>query len=208
MKKYLTILLSVIIILQCNVLAGAIVHNDDPRYTVDLPEEFQEVQDNKFISSDKSNFLVSFSDNTQEKLCVEDMSDKDVKKFAEDMAVALNSVGADMNIKVVSAEKIKHNNGKKALVIVFEKTSTSDVEKNTHYQKTYMFSGEENIVTFAYTTRDKAQLNAIDSAFDSIVVNEPEIESKMDKLTSVAIGAVVVIVGIIGVVLFVKRRNR
>lgn len=208
MRKFLIVLLSVVMILQCSIMAGAVVHSDDPRYTVDLPEGFSEVEDNKFIWSDKSNFSVSFEDNTEEKFCVEDMNEKEVKSFVEEMTGALSGVVADVEIKVVSAEKIKHNNGKNALVIVLEQTYTNNKDKSATYQKLYMFSGEENIVTFAYTAKNKAQLDSFESAFASIVINESEIESNTDKLTSVALGVALVVVGIVGVAVFVKRRSR
>ena len=58
MKKYLTVLLSLIMALQCVIFVNAVVYDKDSRYTIDLPEKFQSVGENKFLADDKSNFYV------------------------------------------------------------------------------------------------------------------------------------------------------
>ncbi len=209
MKKYLTIILSLLIILQCIVFANAVTYDVDSRYTFDLPENYRMVQENKFMATDNnSNFFVSAEANTDSEFCVSDMNDDEVKAFANDMAEVLNSVGVGMEIKALSAEKIKHGNGKNALVIVLEQTSSKDAVNPANYEKIYMFSCEENIITFTYTTDKKDDLDKLDATFDSIVINEREAEGTIDKIKNAAFYTGAIIVVLVVVIIFVKRRTK
>ena len=63
-------------------------------------------------------------------------------------------------------------------------------------------------MSFTYTVDDKEKLNDFDESFDSIVVNEKKVESKLDKLTTVATYVGIIIVVLVLVIWFVKRRSR
>lgn len=212
MKKYLIVLLSLIIVLQSVILADAAVYNKDSRYTIDLPDKFQSAGDNKFSADDKSNFYISFDDNSEEKFCVADMSDKDIREYTAKLVAegeaAFANLGMDAEMKIVSAEKIKHPNGMYAFFMILETACTDAGKTKTNYQKIYAFSGVENIITFTYTADKKEQLNDADTAFDSIVINEGQAESRFDKIKTAVFYVVIILVILLAVILFVKKRSK
>ena len=209
MKKYLTLILSLLIILQCVVFANAVTYDVDSRYTFDLPENYRMVEENKFMATDdNSNFFVSVDANTNSEFCVGDMNDAEVKALANDMAEVLSSVGVGMNIKAISSERITHQNGNEAIVIVLEQTSSDAADTTANYEKIYMFSSEENVITFTYTTDNKDNLDKLDGTFDSIVINEKEAESTVDKIKTVAFYVGVFAVLLAVVIIFVKRHSK
>ena len=197
-------------VLQCVVVSGAVVYNVDSRYTVDLPEGFRQVGENEFVADDESEFSVSFEDNTEEQLCIADMSDKDINTYIEDMKATGNAAfeeyAVNGSVEILSAEKIKHSNGQYALDIRLQSQYTSDGETIVRYHKILGFSCVENKITFVYTVADEDDLNNLDGAFDSIVINEKKVESKLDKITTVAFYAGIFVVMVLVVILFVKRR--
>ena len=209
MKKYLTLILSLLIVLQCVVFANAVTYDVDSRYTFDLPENYRMVEENKFMATDdNSNFFVSVDANTNSEFCVGDMNDAEVKALANDMAEVLSSVGVGMNIKAISSERITHQNGNEAIVIVLEQTSSDAADTTANYEKIYMFSSEENVITFTYTTDKKDDLDKLDGTFDSIVINEKEAESTVDKIKTVAFYVGVFAVLLAVVIIFVKRHSK
>ncbi len=212
MKKFLTLFLSLVIFLQITIFAGADVYNKDSRYEIDIPDNFTEVGENSFVTEDNSDFYVTFTDNKEEKVCVADMSDKDVREYVDatlsEGKKLLESQKVDASIKLISAEKIKHNKGIYALVIVLETSFVQDGAEVVSYKKLRVFSGEEHLITFNYSTDEKEKLDNADDVFASIVIHEEQIESKLDKLKSAGIVAVISILMIIGIVWFVKRRSK
>lgn len=212
MKKFLILFLSAVILFQITIFAGADVYNKDSRYEIDIPDNFTEVGENSFVTEDNSDFYVTFTDNKEEKVCVADMSDKDVKEYVDAILSegkkVLESQKVDASIKLISAEKIKHNKGIYALVIVLETSFMQDGAEVVSYKKLRVFSGEEHLITFNYSTDEKEKLDNADDVFASIVIHEEQIESKLDKLKSAGIVAVISILMIIGIVWFVKRRSK
>ena len=212
MKKFVLVFLSLLIILQCIVISGAVVYDGDSRYTIDIPENFQRVGENKFLSDDNSNLYVSFADNTQEQFCVADMSDKDIKEYSDKIVTEskalLLSFGIDADISVVSAEKVKDDNGTYFFIMVLETSYVKDGKTQTDYQKIYEFSGVENKISFTYTTDKKEQMNDMNGAFDSLVIKEEQVESKLDKIKTAGFYADVVVVILLVVIVFVKRRSK
>lgn len=212
MKKFVLVFLSLLIILQCIVISGAVVYDGDSRYTIDIPENFQHVGENKFLSDDNSNLYVSFADNTQEQFCVADMSDKDIKEYSDKIVTEskalLLSFGIDADISVVSAEKVKDDNGTYFFIMVLETSYVKDGKTQTDYQKIYEFSGVENKISFTYTTDKKEQMNDMNGAFDSLVIKEKQVESKLDKIKTAGFYAGVVVVILLVVIVFVKRRSK
>lgn len=207
MKRFLTLILSIVIALQCTVFASAVTYEVNSRYTFDLSDDYYMAEENKFISkADASNFLVSFEPAADSELCVGDMSDKEIKGFADEMAQALNSVGAGMNIRVLSADKVKHPNGKNALSIILEQSPVGD--GTAKYQKVYIFTCVENTITFSYTTTEKDALSKLDATFDSIEIDEKEAGGAADKIKTAVFYAGIFIVLTVVVVLFVKRRTK
>ncbi len=212
MKKFLVVFFSILLVLQCVIISGAAIYDGDTRYTIDLPEKFRQAGDNKFSADDKSEFSVTFEDNKEEQFSVADMSDKDIEEYIKTMEAESKSVleefGVDGSINLISAEKIKHPNGQYALVITLETKYTVAGKTTVNYQKLYGFSCVDNKITFTYTVDSKEELNGIDEAFDSIIVNQQEVESKLDKIMTVAFYTAIVLVMILVVILFVKRRSK
>ncbi len=212
MKKIAIIFLSLLIIIQCTVVSGAVVYDADSRYTIDLPENFRQTGANKFMADDESEFSVTFEDNKEEQFSVADMFEKDiveyVKTMEENAAAVLAEYGVDGSINILSAEKIKHSNGQYALVLTIKSTYTIDGKVTVNYQKLYGFSCVDNKITFTYTVHNKDDLNGVDDAFDSIVIKEKEVESNMDKIKTVVFYVGIFIVLTVAVVLFVKRRTK
>lgn len=212
MKKYLTVFLSLLIVIQCVVFANAALYNNDSRYTVELPEEFQQVGENKFVADDASEFSVTFEDNKEEQFCVADMSDKDVEEYINTMEseskALLKEYGVDGSLNIISAEKIKHPNGKYALALIVESKYTVEGKTTVKYQKIQGFSCVENKITFTYTVDDKEKLNEGDAVFDSVVVNEKQVESKLDKIKTAGLYAGIIVIMSAVVIIFVKRRSK
>lgn len=212
MKKLFVLFLSLLMVFQTVIFVSAGVYNGDSRYTIDLPENFSQIGENKFRADDKSEFSVTFEDNKEEQFCVADMSDKDIDEYIVAMETEskalLKDVGVDGSIKIISAEKIKHTNGRYALVISLETKYTVEGETTVKYQKIYGFSCVENKMSFTYTVDDKEKLNDFEDSFDSIVINEKKVESKLDKLTTVATYVGIIIVVLVLIIWFVKRRSK
>ncbi len=145
-------------LLNCAVFTNAALYNNDSRYTIDLPEDFSQIGENKFRADDNSEFSVTFEDNKEEQFCVADMSDKDIDEYIATMETEskalLKEVGVEGSIKIISAEKIKHTNGRYALVILLETKYAVDGETTVSYQKIYGFSCVENKIIFTYTVDD------------------------------------------------------
>ena len=176
MKKFLVLFFSLVLVLQVTVFVSAGLYDADSRYTIDLPENFNQVGENQFRADDNSAFSVTFEDNTEEQFCVADMSDKDIEEYIKTMEsetkAVLEDVGVDGSIKIISVEKIKHVNGHYALVITLETKYTVEGEATVSYRKIYGFSGVENKISFTYTVDDIEEINDFDKTFDTIVVIE------------------------------------
>lgn len=212
MKKFLVVFLSVLVVFQGIVMSGAALYDSDERYTIDLPEKFRQAGDNKFRADDSSEFSVTFSDNKEEQLSIRDMGDKAVKEYVDTMETEgnklLKETGVDGSLKILSAEKIKHSNGQYALVMTVETRYAVEGKTTVKYQKLYGFSCVDNKITFTYTAANKDDLNSVDNAFNSIVINEQEAESNVDKITTAAFYIGIVAVTILVVIVFVKRRSK
>ncbi len=197
---------------QCVVVSGAVLYDGDSRYTIDLPEDFRQTGDNKFISTDESELSVTFEDNKEEQFSVADMSDKDIEEYVKEMEKnakdVLKEYAVDGSVKILSAEKIKHTNGQYALVMTLESSYTVEEKTTVNYQKVYGFSCVENKITFTYSVDNKDDLNNFDGAFDSVVIKEKEVESKADKIKTAIFYVGVIIATAVVVIIFVKRRSK
>ncbi|MBR4287779.1 MAG: hypothetical protein IKT55_08770 [Clostridia bacterium] len=212
MKKIAIVFLSLLIVLQCAVITGAVVYEGDSRYTIDLPEDFRQTGDNNFTADDESGFSVAFEDNVEEQFSVADMSKKDIEEYVKEMEenakAILKEYDVDGSVKMLSAEKIKHVNGQYAIVLTVESSYTVDGKTTVNYHKVYEFSCVENKITFTYTVDKKDKLSNFDDAFDSIVIKEKEVESKLDKIKTAAFYVGLIIATAVVVIIFVKRRSK
>ncbi len=210
MKKIFVLVFGLLFILQTMPFANAYTYDTNPLYTIEMPEEFSCVKEDCFVSTGEEDktFSVAMTPNVEEKFCIADMNDKEVQEYAQTVATqgtkAYKSLGVVGSMDVVSAEKIKHPNGKTALVIVFKTVVKSDGKTKEKYQKICEFSGVDNKFTFTYTSK-KNQIKDMDESFLSIVVNETQIESKADKLTSAVLFGGVILVVLLGILRFIKR---
>ena len=212
MKKLVIVFLSLLVAFQCVVVSGAALYEGDSRYTIDLPEGFSQMGDNNFTADDESGFSVTFEDNVEEQFSVADMSEKDIEEYVKEMEenakAVLKEYEVDGSVKILSAEKIKHVNGQYAIVMTVETSYTVDGKTTVNYQKVYGFSCVENKITFTYTVDKKNKLSNFDDAFDSIVIKEKEVESKLDKIKTAAFYVGLIIATAVVVIIFVKRRSK
>ena len=206
MKKLFVVFLSVLLCLQVGLCVCAVDYEMD-LYTVQLPDDYDWVKEDSFISDNGSNFSVSYSDNTKEKACIADMSKKDIEEYASEIetmsAAAMSVVGKDGKIEVISSEKVEHPNGKTALVTVFKTSAKSDDGDTVKYQKRYEFTCVEKSYKFTYTAAKKEYIDDLDDAFDTIVINEAEIESRQDKMGSIGLFCVLAILILLGIIRFI-----
>lgn len=209
MKKILSIVFSVCFAVLLNVSAFANLYEYKDLYSVDIPENFQQTEDGKFISDDNSTFIVSYEDNAELKYCVADLSEKKLKEAAEFMASeasnAFKAIGEEGKMELVSVEKIKHPNGMYAAVAVYKTSAIMNGEEKSHLQKVYEFGGANNKYTFVYTPYDDGKIDALDETFDSIIINEAELPGVVDKLGYGVVLVVIVILLVIGILRFFRK---
>ena len=210
MKKIIVLMFAMLFVLQIMPFASAYTYDTNPLYVIEMPEEFKCVKEDCFVSTgeDDKTFSVTMTPNNEEKFCIADMNDKQVQEYAQNIATqggeAYKSLGMDGSMEVVSAEKIKHPSGKTALVIVFKTVVKTEGKDKVKYQKICEFSGVDNKFTFTYTSK-KSQIKDMDESFLSIAVNEPQIESRMDKLISAALFGGLILVVLFGIFKFIRR---
>lgn len=208
MKRSFTIILSLVLLFQSMIGVTAYTFDDNPLYTIEVPEGFYQVGEDKFSSSKGETFSVYLTDNTEEKLCFADLNDTEISEYAEEIATngatALKELGLNGSVEVVSVEKMKHSNGKTALVMVFKASVNNDGEVSIRYQKMYEFTCVDNKYSFTYNPENENQINSFDDAFNSIVINEEQIQSVGDKITTAALYGGVIILIALGIVRFIK----
>lgn len=211
MKKISVLLLAVLVIAQFTLFAGAYTYNGNDLYTIDIPDEFTQVGEAQFIADDNSTFSVSTSPNEDE-FCVENLSDEEIQKTAEEEAhnakEAFSMIGKEGGMKVVSAKKIKHSSGKTAAVMVYETYMEKENETAKHLQKVYTFSCVDNIYSFVYTPHEDKDIDAFDSSFDSIKINETEIKSTFDKLQDFGLIFAFILLILLGIVRFLRTPEK
>lgn len=208
MKRLSTLLLAIIILLQFITVSGAYLYEDSSnRYTVQLPEDFKEVSSGKFIGNGNSTFNINITEN-KDKYCIANDSNKKLLEAAKEDAKAIESAFSSMGkiggTEVISAKKIKHENGKTALLVTYNTYMEKDGKKVSHLQKTYTFSCEENMYSFVYTPQDDKDIDKLDSSFDSITISEPEIKSNATKIKEACIAAAFFLVIILGIIRFLR----
>lgn len=207
MKKFFA-LFFVMALLMTAIPCGASYIFDAELYSIELPDDFDLVGENEFISDKGDAFSVSYEENTDE-FCIADLSEENMKSYVENLAAegarAFKSLDLNGNMQVVSYKKIENLNRKTALEIVFKTSLKREESETVRLQKIYLFSGEENKYTFTYTAKDEKDINAFDEAFSTIVINEKQIEGKNDSLVTLGMCAVIVALILVGVIKFVIR---
>lgn len=216
MKRLLCLAVSLLMILLFAVIAqGSYVYeNEGKNFTITLPDDFDEVEEMKFIGDDGSNFGVTIKEYTEEDkdYCIMDMTEEELKERADVIAdvsrLAFATVQREGSIEVVSVEKIEHKNGLNAVVMEFKTTAKTETGETVRYQKIYEFTCAKNIYSFTYTSNEGGGPDDMDEAFDSITVNEAENEG-IKGTVKVAVGLLIVVgLIVIGIVRFMRTPEK
>ena len=80
MKKLFCLCMAVFMVTAMTVVANA-VKIEKEQYTIDLPDNFTEVEESKFIGDKNENLSVNIEENTKLSVCVADMSQKQIPLF-------------------------------------------------------------------------------------------------------------------------------
>lgn len=208
MKKFYTLFLAFFLIVSVVPCEASYLFEENPLYTIELPDDYDLVGEDKFISNSGDTFSVSYEKNNDE-FCIADLKEDDMKEYAENLAsegtLAFKSLGMDGKMEVISYKKIENINGKTALEIVLKTSAKKEAGETVRLQKIYEFTCEENKYTFTYTATEENNINAFDEALNTIIINEKQIESKKDNLVTVGMCAGVVALILVGVIKFVIR---
>lgn len=212
--------LSLILLIFCSLVfsVNAEEFNGSDLFTVDIPEGFEQsgtsISDYTFIDDNGDTFAISYLDNTQEDKIFSpaDMSEKDIKEYTEALSDEAEGVmkdySEDFELKFLSGGKVKHNNGKTALICEARTTITKDKEKVVYYQTMYEFGGKYYKYTFTYTTSDKDKKDSFNEAFESINIFEAETETNLDRIKGYAIAGGVMLLLFIGIIKFIRTPEK
>lgn len=207
MKKFFA-LFFILVLFVTAVPCGAAYKFSAERYSIDLPDDFDFAAEDRFIGDNGDTLTVTIEKNT-EKFCIADLSEEDMKKYAENLAEegtqGFTSIGMEGKVEVVSYRKIENVNGKTVLETVLKTSAKTEDGEAIHLQKLCEFAGVKNKYTFIYTANEEKDIDAFDESFKTIVIEEEQIESKKDKLVTIGMCAGVVLLILVGVVKFVIR---
>lgn len=208
MKKFFALFFMICLLITTVPCGASYLFDENPYYSIELPDDYELAGEDKFISGNGDAFSVSYEANV-DKFCVEDLSEKEMKEYAEKIATegeqALKLLEMDGKMEIVSYKKIENINGKTALEIVLKTSVKRESGETMRLQKIYQFSGKENKYTFTYTAKEDKDINSLDEFLNTIVINEHQIESRKDKFETFGLFAVVVALIFIGVIKFVIR---
>ena len=208
MKKFFALFFPLALFMTMVTCNATYLFEENPLYSIELPDDYDLVGADKFISDNGDTFAVSYESNTDD-FCVADLKDEDMKEYAEALAEeggqAFKLLGMDGKMEVVSYKKIENINNKTALVITLKTSVKKESGETVRLQKIYKFSGKDNKYTFTYTATDEKDIDALDDAFNTIVIKEEQIESKKDNLVTLGMCAAVVALIFVGVIKFILR---
>ncbi len=218
MKKALSLIFTLFMLFSFAVSVNAEEFNGADLFTIDLPDGFEQT------GADASNFAfenengdkltVSYSDNTRKNdiFSPADMSKKEIEKYTSSISEEAENVMKDQlegfELKFLDAEKIKHGNGKTALVSHIETTVKIDGEKSVHYQTMYEFGGVNYKYTFTHTTSEKDNQDSFNKIFETINIFEAETQSNLDKFSTYAVAAIMALLVIGGIVRFIRTPEK
>lgn len=218
MKKVVSIIFVLVMLFSFSLSANAEEFNGADLFTVDLPEDFEQtgtsVSNFSFTNENGDIFAVSYSDNTQEDTVFSptDMSQKEIEEYtktlSEESKTVMKDYADNFEMKFLSGEKVKHKNGKTALVCQTETTIKKDKRTGVFYQTMYEFGCKDYKYTFTYTTSDKDKKDSFGEVFDSINIFEAETESNFDKLKGYAIAGAVCALIMVGIIRFIRTPEK
>lgn len=218
MKKAVSLVLILLMFCSFAISVNAEEFNGADLFTVNLPEGFEQsgtsVSDFTFTNESGDTFTVSYIDNTEKNniFSPEDMSEKEIEKYtkalSEEAKTVMKDYADDFELKFLSGEKIKHQNGKTALACQAKTTIKTVDETKVYYQTMYEFGGVDYKYTFTYTTADKDKKDSFNEVFETINVFETETQSNIDKLIGFIPLAVIVLLLIIGIIKFIRTPEK
>ncbi len=218
MKKAVSLIFTLFMLFSLAVSVNAEEFNGADLFTVDLPEGFEQTGANAtdftFNNENGDTFAVSYSDNSQEDevFSPADMSKKEIEEYtktlSEESEAIMKDYADDFELKFLSGEKLKHKNGKTALVCQTKTTITKSEKTGIYYQTMYEFGGVDYKYTFTYTTDDKDKKDSFNEVFETINVFETETQSNVDKFTGFISLAVIVLLLIIGIIKFIRTPEK
>ena len=218
MKKAVSLIFIFVLLFSFAVDAGAEVFNGADLFTIDLPEGFQRNEtsssDFSFENVDGDTVTVTYNDNTQKDniFSPADMSKKDIEKYTKTISEEAETVMKDhtegFKLKYLDCEKIKHKNGKIAIVSHIETTIKMNGKKGVYYQTIYEFGGADYKYSFTLTTAEKEKSDSLNEVFDSINIFEAETESILDKLTGYAVAGGLAILLVMGIIRFIRTPEK
>ena len=218
MKKAVSFIFTFLLLWSFTVSVNAAEFNGSDLFTVDLPDDFEQtganVTDFTFTNEDGDTFAVSYSDNTEkdETFSPADMSKKEIDEYinslSEESKTVMEDFADSFELKFLSGEKVKHKNGKTALVCQTKTTITKNKKTAVYYQTMYEFGGAQNKYIFTYTTDDEKKKDSFNEVFESINIFEGETESNLDKLASYAVLGGIGFLILIGIIRFIRTPEK
>ena len=218
MKKAVSLIFTFLMLFSFVLSVNAKEFNGADLFTIDLPEEFQQNEasssDFSFENADGDTLSVTYNDNTQKENIFSpvDMSKKEIEEYtamlSEESKIVMKDYADDFELKFLSGEKIKHKNGKTAIVCQTKTTITKDKRTAVYYQTLYEFGGVDYKYTFTYTTDDEKNKNSFNEVFDSINIFEVETKSNFDKLAEYALFAALGLLLLIGIIRFIRTPEK
>ncbi len=208
MKKLLCLLLTLVVLALSMVMVSA-AKIEKEQYTIELPDDFVETEESKFVGTNKENLLVKIEGNTEDTICVANMSQKDVEDYVNNMAElsksAFQLVDRQGSMEVLGAGVEKHSNGREVLVATYKTTAVSENKTTVLYQRVYDFSCVNNKYSFVFTAHTEKELDEFQSAFDSITITEAEDKGFKGDIGAYITVAVIFGLLILGIVRFIRK---
>lgn len=218
MKKVVSLIFTFLMLFSFVLSVNAEKFNGADLFIVDLPDDFEQtganVTDYTFTNKDGDSFAINYCDNSIEGeiFSPADMSKKDIQTYtdsiSEESKVVMKEFAEDFDIKFLSGEKVKHKNGKTALVCKTKTTITKNKKTVVYYQTMYEFGGVDYKYTFTHTTDDEKNKDSFKAVFDSIEIFEGETESNLDKAATIAVAGIMVLLVIAGIIRFIRTPEK
>lgn len=218
MKKAVSLIFVLLIFSSFAISVNAKDFNGADLFTVDLPDNFEQKETNatgfSFSNEEGDIFAVSYSDNTQddEIFSPADMSQKDIEEYtktlSEESKTVMNDYADEFEMTFLSGEKVKHKNGKTALVCQTKTTIKKGDNTGVFYQTMYEFGGVNYKYTFTYTTDDEKKKDSFNEVLESINIFEGETESNFDKLTGYAVAVGLALLLVLGIIRFIRTPEK
>ncbi len=207
MKRLICLLLTLFMLVCTGVMAfGATVEKE--KYTIELPENMYELDESRFTGDKNDDFSVIIEENTDETICVADMSADDAREYAEKIVnETLNGfklIDKEGEMEVLCADVKKHPNGKKMLVTEYKATAFSNGVEKVQYQKICEFSGVDNKYSFVYIAEQESDLKDFDRYIDTITIGEAENKGLLGDLGSFAAAIGLFGIIILGIIRFLR----